>query len=410
MIPRVADGRVWSTIRWLYIGSGLLFLANISLGILNVFTVGEIPRGQVLSHLHSGTIGWITLSVVATTFWVYTGERVVSEAYVRFLQGVTIVGLLAVPGYVMGFGAAFNGDGPFWLLPLFGIPTGLVIVASFVFAAMQLKHQAVVTTTHLLFFGALLVASLGASMGVLWGLTYETGAYPYPSGAQVNPIGAHAGPMDMYLALAFAGLVELMLHPGDRAPWTKSGMAQMILGVFGAFVISGALYVGAAAIIPLALLSFLATFVVYVVRIGWRTFHTNPFGPGTAVSLFFGGLWFPVYIGLFVFLVAAYFVPGKAPPEALLVAFVHITFVGTATNLLLAAQSAYAGGREVLAKLQPVAGWLLNLGLVAFIAGEYMAGRREGALVMAVGVLLSLGVVWARLGRHWMPLGREAPT
>jgi len=75
LFARVRDPHVWSTVRWLYFGSGLLFLLNISLGILNVFTPGDLPRGQLLAHLHAGTIGWITLSVIATTLWVYSWAR-----------------------------------------------------------------------------------------------------------------------------------------------------------------------------------------------------------------------------------------------------------------------------------------------------------------------------------------------
>lgn len=402
MIKPVADARVWNSVRWLYMGSGVLFLANISLGILNVFSPETINRGQILAHFHAGSIGWITLSVIATMFWVFTGQRAVSDQYANFVSYVVIVGIGAVAGYIAGFGAFFSSGANAWLLPLFGIPTWLVIVSSMGFAWAQLKHQPVVTNVHLLLFGALIVASLGATMGVLWGLHYETGTYLAPAAA--DGVGAHAAPMDMYLALAFAGLVELQLRPDDARRWTKPGLTQMILGIGGGFVASMALYTGLGMIIPLALLAFLVGFGFYLVRIGWRTFTVNPFAKGRAPALFWGGLAYPAYILLFVLLVFQYFIPGVEPPHALLIVFLHVTFIGAGTNLLLATQSAYAAGAQDRAG-QAVAFWLLNLGMLAFFASELAAGRREGALLMALGVVLSLLIVWWRLGHAWQPPG-----
>ncbi len=410
LIARVFDARVWNSIRWLYIGAGLLFLANIALGILNVFTEGDLPRGQLLAHLHSGTIGWITLSVIATMFWVYTGDRTVSDAYANFVKTFVILALIVVPGYVMGFGLAFSGNASFLLLPLFGIPAALLIITSLAFAITQLKNQPVVTTVHLLFLGALIVASLGATMGVLWGLTYETGAYPYPDREGVEPIGAHAGPMDMYLVLAFAGMVELMLATGAPRKWTKPGLAQVVLAVLAAFIISGALYAGLGQIIPLSMLCYLISFGFYMSRIGWRTFRINPFGPGPAAAQFWGGLSLPAYIILFVVFVVVYFVPGVEPPHALLILFAHLGFIGMATNLILATQSTFAGHGKPSPAMEMGALWILNVGFLTFMAGEFIAERREGALLMALGAILSLLVVWSRLGGSWHGPAAASPA
>ncbi|HLE48150.1 MAG TPA: hypothetical protein VI818_07635 [Candidatus Thermoplasmatota archaeon] len=408
MIARVADQRVWNSIRWLYTGAGLLFLANIALGVLNVFTDGDLPRAQLLAHLHSGTIGWITLSVIATMFWVFTGDRVVSDKYASFVRTYVILALLFVPGYVMAFGLAFS-RGLFVLLPIFGIPTVLLIIAALAFSATRLKRLPVVTTVHLLFVGALTVASLGGIMGAVWGLTYETGAYPYPDREGVEPIGAHAGPMDMYLGLALAAMVELMIAPAASQRWTKPGLAQTILGVLGAFIISLALFVGVPQIIPLSLLCYLVGFGFYFGRVGWRTFKVNPFAPGPAAAQFWGGLSFPAYVITFVLVVALYFVPGVPPPHAVLIFFAHLGFIGFATNLLLATQSTFAPKAGASPAMERAALWTLNIGFFAFMAGEFMSERREGALLMALGAIASLLVVWSRLGRSWHGPSAEGP-
>lgn len=379
----------------MYLGSAALFLVNIAIGILNVFTEGEPSHAQILAHFHAGTIGWVTLSVIATAVWAFTGVRIVSDRYARFTQALTTVGVLAVAGYIVSFWLAFSGNGPFALLPAFGIPTALVIWGAFGLTWAQLRHQPVLSTVHVLLFSALLVVSVGAAMGILWGLTYSTGINPYPAGG--SGIAAHAAPMDMYLALAFAAIAELLLRGDHGSRWTRPGMTQAVLGVAGGLLAIVALFVGIGPLVPIAMLAFLVGFGFYMVRTGWRAFTVNPASRGRSAALFWGGLAFPVYIVLFAVFVLVYFVPEKPIPHALEVTFAHVTFVGMATNLLLAQHASFTDGSPIGRRLEPIGLWTLNIGLLAFIAGEALGGRKEGALVMALGVLLALGTVVARL-------------
>jgi len=238
-------------------------------------------------------------------------------------------------------------------------------------------------------------------MGVLWGLSYSTGSYPGPSGT--NGIGAHAAPMEMYMGLAFAGLAEILVGGNEAKRWTKPGMAQAALAVGGGFLASLALYANLGPVIPLSLLLFLVSFGIYFSRIGWRTFKVNPFQPGRSAAVFWGGLAYPIHIIAFVLLVAIYFVPGRELPHAYGVVFAHIAFIGAGTNFLLATQSAYGDRGAPPSRWQTLAHWTQNIGMLAFFAGELVAGRREGALLMAAGVLGGLFIVWSRLGASWHP-------
>jgi hypothetical protein len=52
----------------------LLFLVTIGLGMARgIGLVSFDDRNVVLTHLHSGTIGWITLGIIATVLWLYGG-------------------------------------------------------------------------------------------------------------------------------------------------------------------------------------------------------------------------------------------------------------------------------------------------------------------------------------------------
>ncbi len=408
MIRPVSNPRVWRSVKHLYLGAGVLFLVNISLGFLNIVTEGALGRGQLLAHLHAGSIGWITLSVIATTIWAFTGQRQVSDRYARNVDGFVWGGLAAAGGYVAAFYLTFTELAPFWLLAVFGVLTALVIWTAFLYTAFQLRRQWPVTTVHLLFFGALMVASVAATMGVLRGLTYSTGISPTPPGGDL--VGAHAGPMDVYLALAFAGFVELMARPEEGQRWSRWGMTQMVLGVAGGLLAAAGLFAGIGPLIPLGTLGLVLSFVVYLARIGWRPLARNPFGNARDTALAWGALAYPVYIGLFVFLVAKYFSVGQNPPHALLVAFTHVTFIGLATNLILAMQSWYPLGRPGPGKLEAAGVWLLNLGLLAFIAGEFMAERADGAAIMGLGALLALIAIARRLANEEPPVDRRDPV
>lgn len=376
----VVDAEVRKAVRVLYGGAALLFLATVALGIANAF-MDEISRAQVLAHFHSGTIGWVTLSILATTLWAYEGRP--TPGYRTFATLLAWLGVISVAGYIAAFGLAFGGDA-FWLLPLFGIPTAVAILSGLGIALTRARQVLALTTPHLLLMGALIVASLGAVMGVLVGLGYALDGF---GGVDV---GAHAGPMDMYLALAFAAVVEVLVLPG-AVRWRWPGMTQMVMGTLSGVITSFAILLDMIHLAPLAFLLFLGAFGLFLARAGWRAFQHAKDMPG----LFWGGLAFPVYVFLFTFLVFAYFIPNNPVPHAVEVTFVHVTFIGMATNLVASIQAGFAGGLDRTGRLGI---WVMNIGLLAFIAGEFLAGRPDGALLMAAGVLI---VLWRLLPMMW---------
>src|SRR3989304_7109304 len=200
-LPRVKNDSVWQSLKILFMGSLLIFLINIYFGFDNALTVGEIPRWQVLIHLHGGSIGWITLSAIGIAIWVLTGQREVSPAYEGRVRSLTWAAVIVFAGYVPTFGLAFSRPSGFLvgLLPVFGASAVIVLWVSAIFALAQLRNQDVTTTVHVLAAMALLVAAVGATVGMLLGLERAIGRFlPLP---EVDRVGAHAGMMDTYLFL-----------------------------------------------------------------------------------------------------------------------------------------------------------------------------------------------------------------
>ena len=124
-------------------GSMLIFLINIYFGFDNTLTVGEIERWQTLIHLHSGSIGWITLAAIGVAIWVMTGDREVSEAYERKIRNLVWAGVLVVGGYVPSFGLAFSRPSGFLvaLLPIFGVGAVIVLWISAIYSFSEFKNH-----------------------------------------------------------------------------------------------------------------------------------------------------------------------------------------------------------------------------------------------------------------------------
>lgn len=239
----VRSDAVWGHLRALFVGTALLFLINIYFGFDNALTTGEIPRWQLLIHLHAGSIGWITLAAVGVAVWVLTGEREVSSVYERRVGRLVWAAILVFAAYIPNFWLAFSRGGGFLvaLLPTFGSLAVVVLWVAAVFALVQLRHQAVVTTVHLLAALALVVAAIGATMGALLGLERVLG---------LGPSAPDVGPWLFFGTVWLVVFLGLFLWAvgtgGDFAslpPWfsvafTHAGfvgmMTNLILGVLSA--------------------------------------------------------------------------------------------------------------------------------------------------------------------------------
>src|SRR5438445_6971591 len=102
-----------------------IFTVTVLIGILNGFHFVQLSRAVLLTHVHAGTLGWITLVATGASFWLYAdgGSRLKGLA-----RGVAIGMSVAVPVYV----AAFL-SGNLAARAIFGVPVLLLIVGIAIF-------------------------------------------------------------------------------------------------------------------------------------------------------------------------------------------------------------------------------------------------------------------------------------
>lgn len=396
-IRRVQDKSVARTLQMIFTAAGLLFLINIYFGFDNTLTVGEIPRWQALIHLHAGSIGWITLSAIGFMIWVMSGQRELDPAHSRRIRRLGWVASLVFLGYIPNFWLAFSQpDGPLVaLLPLFGSMAVLVLWIAAVYAISQLRKQDPITPAAILMTGALTVAAIGATVGMLLGLERVIGQFlPLP---QADRVGAHAGMMDTYLFLFAAAAVERVARKGLPAKASPFAWAQGLAWTVGATIVPVAFFLNMfMQLAPVFLLLLLLGLVIFLARVGWRALLLGPIGDRPRPWMFFGTVWLVVFMALFLYAIAAGDFSNL--PTWFGAAFVHAGFVGMMTNLILGLIAVHAEpGAHVLAWGEPVSLWLINLGLALFLALKISADVRWGAAVMGVGVVLGVLTMLLRL-------------
>ncbi|MGH8958501.1 MAG: hypothetical protein ACRDVK_07475, partial [Acidimicrobiia bacterium] len=87
--------------RLLFRGALLVFVVTIVIGILNGLDLWEPPRNLLLTHVHSGTLGWITLAVGGSILLMF-GESLDDKA-VRSGRQLAVALVVTVVLYVIAF-------------------------------------------------------------------------------------------------------------------------------------------------------------------------------------------------------------------------------------------------------------------------------------------------------------------
>jgi hypothetical protein len=397
-LPRVKNDSVWQSLKILFMGSLLIFLINIYFGFDNSLTVGEIDRWQTLIHLHSGSIGWITLAAIGIAIWLVTGEREVDAGYEGRIRTLVWAATLIFAVYVVSFGLAYSRPSGFLvaLLPIFGAGSVIVLWISAIFTFSQFKHQSVVTTVHYLAAGALLTAAIGATVGMLLGLERVIGEFlPLPS---VDRVGAHAGMMDTYLFLVASGIVEWATRK-EVTRWSWAGLVQALLWMVGAALVPIAFFLGVVEqILPIFGLMLLLGMIVFLFRYAWRALINLPVGGGVKPWIFFGTLWLIVFLGFFLYAIVGTGGDFSVLPPWFGAVFVHAGFVGMMTNLIMAVVSSRGQeGAHVMSWGEPLSLWAINLGILIFLGLKITADIRLGAIAMGIGILLGVFTMFRRL-------------
>jgi hypothetical protein len=322
--------RYGTEVRWLFQTALLMFLVNISLGMARgIGLIDFDSRNQSLTHLHAGTIGWITLGILATVLWLY-GGREARRPGDGFVSATALLLVVSVPLYLLAW---WTGNLPFRAVSGTAVLLGIVLVVGWIVREAMRTGYRRLTTPRLGAAIGLVTLVVGSTLGVLLQIQFATNALSLPEGAT----GAHAETqISAYLVLVAMSLIYWQLHGDDR---TRRGTWMVWLLFTGGAIIAVALLAGqvqaSVAYIPLDL----AAFVIFL-TLAWR----QVIAPGWlaadskrhfAIAIPFALLFF----GIFIFLIVGFAVLqiwkefSEVPPN-LIPASEHPLFVGMVTNIL----------------------------------------------------------------------------
>ncbi len=373
----------WATIaRDLYLVAMAVFLVTIVIGILNGADAVEFDRNQLLTHVHSGTLGWLTLTIVASTFLLFrAADR-------RLMLTLSVL----VPVYVVAF---YTGNLPFRAIAGTAL---LAAIAWLLYWAWMAYLGSERTLPRLAVLLGLTSFGYGAVVGVLIqvGLALELVILPG------DTIGAHASAMTFgYLVLCAMGLIEWRILGTRGMP--ALGVVQVAALFIGGLIISISLLLGIEqAGGGIYLLTQLVALVIFVIRIWPRALRAKWASADPIRHFAVASIWAVAALILFMYLVFAFITaadPENALPLNVLIASDHAVYLGVITNIVLGLLSVLFLRGRAPGWVAQVIFWGVNLGLAVFVVGlivDTAEIKRIGAPVMGVTLLLALALLAAR--------------
>ena len=387
-----------SSARFLFRAALLIFLVTISIGILNGTGVWEPSREMLLTHVHSGTLGWITLSVFGAAILAF-GDR--------NSTGTRNVAMYAVAATVLYVVAFATGTGVF--RPIAGTLELIAIVWMLVWVARRYGASEK-RTGQLGLLLAMVSLTIGGILGVLLGLFIANGELPGLSTDVASSLaGAHPVAMLIgYLVLAGAAIVHWLLD----GPQTLPGRIVMWVLFLGGVLANLSFILDIEVLVQVASALEVVGIVIFIIHM-WGQIKPSAWGEGSDDFARISAVFLIVGVGLLVYVVQL-FTSGELDPETgagpvrVLIAFDHAMFIGVMTNALFALVGRSAS--------RPPAGfllWVVNGGVVLFLVGLVADNDTLIAIaapVMGLALIYGVFVFLTRMRAPAAPVASGGPA
>lgn len=390
MAPMSGAGASMATLARMFLVAMALFLVTIVIGLLNGVDAVTFNNDQILTHVHAGTLGWISLALIASAMWMYRAAD----------NRLALALMILIPIYVAAF---YSGSLP----ARAATGTALLVAIVWVLVWTWRSWSSERTLPGLAVALGLTTFTYGAVIGVLIQFQRATEVVIFKQDA----VGAHASAMVFsYLILIAMGLIEWRALGTTGLP--KGGLIQLGSLFAGGLLLTVALLFLDASATQAVGGIYLLLQLIAVGLFSWRVLPTvarGGFGKHLVASAVF------VLVAMAVFLYLIFLFIQSGDPESvnfnLIKASDHAAFIGVITNLVFALILALtAGTRDSSPGWLPTLGfWAMNLGLLVFLVGlgqDIAEIKRIGAPVMGVGILIVLYVQAMRLWRSAMTTSR----
>jgi hypothetical protein len=387
---------LWPEIRTLLLAAMVIFSYTIGIGILNGTDLVDFDKRRILSHVHGGTLGWLTLGVFAAALWLFGDGKSVSARERQVVRFLTVAAILSVVSYVAAFAFTYGN----WR-PILGTVTTAVI-AGFTVWVIYRSRFTELGVPHVGFLAALGTSIVGGVLGILLGLELATGDNWLP-----GDVGAHPATMVVgFLVPVGLAMAEWAFFFPKPPKATRLGVIQMAFPFAGGLVLMLSMLLEVTALAPIAILLQIAGFAIFLKRL-WPSFRSvslSEASPGRHAIMTAVGLAF--VIGLAQYFVIKYEGDFDLVPAHQLLALDHGQFIGMMTNALFAMLMAATVGPRGN-RVDQVVFILVNVGIAGFVVGllgDVTALKRIFTPLMGTGLVIGLAVYAARLLEVHVPV------
>jgi hypothetical protein len=365
----------------------IVFLITVAIGLLNGQRIVQLSQDVLLTHVHSGTIGWITLSVFAISLWVFGEGESAPQRTHQYIRWSSIIAAISVPLYVLAF-----LSGNYIARAVFGVPVLLVMIAFFGWVVARTRKIRV-GVAQLAILASLLTLVLGGLLGVLLQFQFASASAFLPAGA----FGAHPATMVAgYLVLIGMALSELSLMP-DTGKLSRLGVTQITLLFLAGLAIGVGILLNLTPLYGLNTLFAAVGVLIYIIRFAPKIVRVNWLGHNSSRFFAISALFVVVNIVLTVYLTVSLIsgaFPAGAIPSGLLIALDHSIFVGVMTNAIFGLiHDATQERRTLWPWAEDVLFWGMNIGvtgfLIALLSGVLVL-EKIFTPIMGVSILLGL--------------------
>ncbi len=389
-------------IRLLFQAAMVVFVITVAIGILNGLHIfGQLSADVLLTHVHAGTLGWITLSVFAAGLWLFGegGENTPAEKNL-YIRIISILAAIAVPVYVLAF-----LSGNLIARAIFGFPVLLVIIGFFGWIVAR-SRQVRLTVAHLALLGGIFTLIVGSVIGVILQVQFATST-PVSSGA----LAAHPATQVVgYLLLIGMAISEWRLMP-DTGKLPLAGVAQITFPFIAGFILTIGTLLNLTPLLGLNVLFELIGIIIYIVRFAPRILRISWLAHNPNRFFAFSAIFVVVNVAILSYLIIST-ITGIYPsfdvvPPWLFFALDHAMFIGVMSNALFGLiQIATQERRSFWPWADDILFWGMNFGMVGFVISLLLDARileRIFTPIMGLSILLALVTYTLRMLRPAEP-------
>jgi hypothetical protein len=364
-------------------------------GILNGTDLVEFKGQQghqtLLTHVHGGTLGWITLSVIAASLWLF-GSGEISRREEMIGRGLAHAAAATVIVYLVVFLTTVN-----WVRPIMGGIVTAVFIAFLGWVAMRARGREL-TVPHLGILAAVASSGIGAVLGVIWAVQITTGDAIFIEDGE----GSHPATMVVgFLVPVSMALSEWAFRRGRLPSPGRLGMLQILLPFLGGLSLMFGLLIDVLPLVMMSLPLELAAAVIYLWRMWPDLKAVDWIGGAEERFAALSVVWLVLNLGYFVWIINKYAEDFDAAPLGQVLVLDHLMFVGVMTNAIIALMAvATATRRELWSWADTPILLAMNVGLIGFIVG-LLSGediwKQVSTPIMGGAILLAIVLYTMRL-------------